>query len=339
VEAPTSLRITLMYAATEHHPQLVELSVRQLGVVHRRQLRDCGVSRSYLIAQLDARRWSAVGDNVVLLQNAPPTRSQLIWLAVLDAPPPAAIGSHTALELLGFEPLASEAADIHLIVRRGSTPTPLAGVRIHESRRLREHDIVTGGGPARTRPARSAVDAGAWQPHARFACLMVTAVIQRRLASPSQLAQTLDDVGRVRHRAYMRLAVRDAANGAQTLGEQDLGRVCRRFRLAPPTRQVRRQDGSGRWRYLDAEWELPNGEIVVLEIDGAHHMQVEHWAADMRRERAIVISRRRVLRATNFEIRLDPGAIVRDLLALGVPTLDELSGSQHAIASVKSEDI
>lgn len=322
-----------MYAATRHFPELVTIAERQVGVLHRRQFRACGVSPGYITAQLDATRWTAVGDNVVLLQNAPPTRAQLMWLAVLDAPPPAALGSHTALELAGSEPFAAEAAQIHLIIRRGSTPTPLPGVRIHESRRLSPDDIVTVDGPPRTRPARSAVDAGAWQPYPRFACLMVATAIQRRLATASQLQQTLEDVGRVRHRAYMKLAVKEAASGAHTLGEQDLGRVCRRYNLRPPTRQVRRQDSAGRWRYLDAEWELPNGEIVVLEVDGAHHMHVEHWAADMRRERAIVVSRRRVLRATNFEIRLEPAAIVKDLIALGVPTLDDLSGSQRAIAS------
>jgi hypothetical protein len=321
-----------MYAATEPFPDLSALARTQLGVVHRRQFRACGASRAYVIAQLDANRWTAVGDNVVLLQNAPPIRAQPIWLAALDAPPPAALGSHTALELAGSEPFGAEATQIHLIVARGATPTPLPGVVIHESRRLREEDILRSGGPPRTRPARSAVDAGAWQPHPRFACLMVTMALQRRLTTHPELRQTLEDVGRVRHRAYMRLAVDEAAGGAQTLGEQDLGRVCRRFRLQPPARQVRRMDSSGRTRYLDAEWELANGETVVLEIDGGHHMQVEHWEADMRRERAIVVSRRRVLRATNFELRLEPAAIVRDLIALGVPILPDLSGSRSAIA-------
>jgi hypothetical protein len=321
-----------MYAATEPFPDLCALAMTQLGVVHRRQLRGCGVSRGYLNAQLDARRWTAVGDSVVLLHNAAPARAQLMWLAVLDARPPAALGSHTALELAGSEPFGAEAAQIHLIVSRGATPTPLPGVLVHESRRLREEDILMTGGPPRTGPARSAVDAGAWQPHPRFACLMVTMALQRRLTTPTQLRRTLEDVGRVRHRAYMRLAVDEASGGAQTLGEQDLGRVCRRFRLQPPVRQVRRSDSSGRTRYLDAEWELANGETVVLEIDGGHHMQIEHWQADMRRERAIVVSRRRVLRATNFELRLEPTAIVRDLIALGVPVLPELSGSQSAIA-------
>ncbi len=58
----------------------------------------------------------------------------------------------------------------------------------------------------------------------------------------------------------------------------------------------------------------------MLEIDGGHHMKAVHWQADMRRERAIVISRRWVLRATSFEVRLEPHLIVPDLRAMGVPT-------------------
>lgn len=322
-----------MYVGTHHSPALVRLANEQEGVVHRRQLTDGGVSRGYLSAQLDGRRWSAIGDRVVLLQNAPPSRRQLIWAAVLDAPAPAAICSHTALELAGVDPLAAEAAPVHLLVGRGATPGRLPGVRVHESRRLREDDIVRVGGPPRTRPARSAVDAGAWQPFPRFACLMVSMVLQRRLATVEQLEEALELAGRVRHRSYMRLAVQDAAAGAHTLGEQDLSRACRRFGLERPSRQVRRRDSSGRWRYLDAEWILPDGDIVVLEIDGGHHLQVEHWTADMRRERAVVVSRRRVLRATNLELRLEPGVVVRDLLALGVPRHGDLSGRQRALAS------
>jgi very-short-patch-repair endonuclease len=58
---------------------------------------------------------------------------------------------------------------------------------------------------------------------------------------------------------------------------------------------------------------------VVLEIDGAHHMDVAQWQADMRRERGIVISRRWVMRATALEVRLEPRVIVADLKAMGVP--------------------
>ena len=74
-------------------------------------------------------------------------------------------------------------------------------------------------------------------------------------------------------------------------------------------------------RYTDCEWDLPDGRVVVPEVDGALHMDVEHWAADMARERELVIGGRIVLRCTAREQRENPSRIVRDLIALGVTRL------------------
>src|SRR4029450_6189453 len=73
-----------MFPGTDHG-ELRRIALRQLGVVHRDQFRVLDVSRNYVASQISARRWTAVGQNVVLLQNAPPLRMQLMWLAVLDA--------------------------------------------------------------------------------------------------------------------------------------------------------------------------------------------------------------------------------------------------------------
>ena len=59
----------------------------------------------------------------------------------------------------------------------------------------------------------------------------------------------------------------------------------------------------------------------MLEVDGAHHVDVPSWQADMRRERAVVIGGAQVLRATSVEVRVEPAQIVNDLVAIGVPRL------------------
>src|SRR6478609_8825328 len=102
-----------MYAATDHNPELARRAWLQHGVLHRDQFRALEISTAFVRAQIVAARWKAAGENVVLLQNAPPNRRQLMWLAVLDAGPIAALGSHTALELGGFEPFAIEAQEVH----------------------------------------------------------------------------------------------------------------------------------------------------------------------------------------------------------------------------------
>ena len=73
-------------------------------------------------------------------------------------------------------------------------------------------------------------------------------------------------------------------------------------------------------RYLDAEWRLPDGRILVLEVDGSHHLDVGQWEADVRRERSVVLTGRLVLRATAFEVRTEPHLLAADLRAAGVPT-------------------
>lgn len=313
-----------MYAAIDRLPTLSLLARRQQGVVRRSQLAEHGVGESQVRARLAAQRWTALGREVVLMQNAPPSRRQLMWTAVLDAGR-CALGSHTSLELAGFSSFAAEAEFIHLVIPRGDRVTPFAGVQVHESRRLHPEEVVFSHGLPRTPTARSVLDAGAWQPVPRFAATMVAAAVQQRLVTADELAQAIRSVGRIRHKLYLREAIQDARDGAQSAGELELSRMCRQFGLTPPNRQSKRRDADGQWRFLDAEWVLGYGERVVLEVDGKQHMDAANWQDDMRRERSLVVGGRRVLRATNFELRHEPGFLVRDLLALGVPRITELS--------------
>ncbi|HEV2928460.1 MAG TPA: hypothetical protein VGW74_07195 [Propionibacteriaceae bacterium] len=150
---------------------------------------------------------------------------------------------------------------------------------------------------------------------------MIAAAVQQRLCAAVELDEALRYVGRVRHKQYMRVALRDAAGGAESLGEIDVARLCARFGLVAPVRQTLRLDSAGRRRYLDCEWVMPDGTVVVLEIDGGHHMDVANWQDDMRRERSVVRTRALVLRATAFEVRVEPHLIAADLVAIGVPRL------------------
>jgi hypothetical protein len=49
-------------------------------------------------------------------------------------------------------------------------------------------------------------------------------------------------------------------------------------------------------------------------------MVVEHWAADLARQRKVTTVDRIVVRCTALELRIDPASVVADLRALGVPT-------------------
>ena len=301
-------------------PEVAWLTRVQDQVATRAQLIGRGLSAHAVRAQTEAQRWQPWGHHVVILHNGALSRRQLMWAALLDAGTDAALASHTALELAGFRSFAAEAASVHLIVQRGAKVHRHPEIVVHESRRLHPEYHVATSGLRRTATPRSVLDAAAWQPWPRFACAVVAAAVQQRLCSAADLESALQLVGRIRHKAHLRAALADVAGGSEAISELDLLRLCRRFGLREPDRQVRRRDRFGRLRYLDCEWRLPDGGRLVLEVDGAHHLDVEHWEADMRRERGLVVSGARVLRATSIEVRLEPGQLAADLMALGVPS-------------------
>lgn len=79
------------------------------------------------------------------------------------------------------------------------------------------------------------------------------------------------------------LALGDIAGGSHSLAEIDFIRFCRLHDLPEPHRQERRCDTQGRWRYLEVEWDLPDGRTLVVEIDGIGHMEVARWYDDLLR--------------------------------------------------------
>ncbi len=293
----------------------------QAGVATIDQLVAAGWTRSGVAAQTAARRWQRVGSRCVVAHNSELTRAQWAWVALLDPQAPTALAGFTALEVGGFRYFGDEPEPIHVVVQRGARYHRFPGVQVHESRRFHPGDVVRSHGVPHLPFARSALDAGAWQPRTRYACGVLAAVVQQRICTAGEVSEALPRVGRIRHKQAMRLALLDIAGGAEALGEIDVAALCRTFGLAPPHRQTVRRDRHGRRRFLDCEWDLPSGAVVVLEVDGSHHLLVEHWEADIKRERGLVVGGRTVLRATAHEVRYEQGDVAADLLAAGVPPL------------------
>ena len=119
--------------------------------------------------------------------------------------------------------------------------------------------------------------------------------------------------------ASIRDLLADVSGGSQSLAEIDVLRLCRAWGLAAPRRQQRRRDRSGRLRFTDCEWDLPDGRVLVLEIDGAFHIDVDDYTEDVQRHRGLTTDRRIVIRCTAYEVRHEPVGLMRDLIALGVP--------------------
>ena len=297
------------------------LLTSQSGVASIGQLEGAGLTRHQVRAQVDAGRWRRFGEHCVLNHNFEPTRQQWMWIALLDNRGPAALAGFTSLELRDFRFFGEEPQQIHVVVQRGAEYHRFPGVKIHESRRFDPADVVVTQGFPHLPFARSALDAAAWQPSRRYACGVMAAVVQQRVCEVAALQEALATVGRIRHKQPIRIALLDIAGGAEALSEIDVAELCRRFDLRPPDRQRVRRDRHGRKRYLDCEWDVPGVGIIVLEVDGGHHLLVEHWEADMRRERGVVIGGRTVLRASANEVRYEQAEVAADLAAIGVPHL------------------
>ena len=143
---------------------LVALLHRQSGVATLDHLAGCRMSVARVRAHVAARRWQRFGDRCVLTHNHVPTRSQLMWLAVLDYRTPAALAGVTALEVAGFRFFGREVEQVHVVVPRGTTYRLLPGVKVHESRRFGPRDIVETAGFPTTPLPRAALAPGLGLP-------------------------------------------------------------------------------------------------------------------------------------------------------------------------------
>jgi very-short-patch-repair endonuclease len=80
-----------------------------------------------------------------------------------------------------------------------------------------------------------------------------------------------------------------------------------------------RREASGRRRYLHAQWALPDGRIVAVEVDGAVHLDARQWVDDQLRQNEIVLGGTIVLRYPSVVVRLEPEWVMAQLRrALGL---------------------
>jgi len=132
--------------------------------------------------------------------------------------------------------------------------------------------------------------------------LVLCLVVQQRLTHPQRLLAAWHEVKVTRRRRLLRAAVDDICNGAHSLGELDVGALCRKAGLPRPSRQVVRQGPRGRV-YLDVAWEDVG---LVLEIDGGHHARALHPVDDTLRQNEITLGNEMVPRTPVLGLLLRP---------------------------------
>ena len=261
-------------------------------------------------SQFRAHRWQRVG-RAAVLHNGAPTADELRRAALIVLGPRVVLTAFTGLAEWGL--VGWEREPVHVLVPRGARVKRPQGLplRIHYTGdwgRVRMHD-----GRRLHRPAPAAVVAASTFALPRPACGILAATVQQRIARPNDLIRALEQAPRTRHRRVLLAAGHDIAQGAQALSEIDFIRLCRSAGLPEPTRQAVRRDRSGRRRYLDVEWVLPDRRRVVVEVDGALHLAPKRWWADQLRQNELVISGDRVLRYPSVVVRCEPALVIDQL--------------------------
>lgn len=299
-------------------PAWTDLAAAQEGLLSWRQLGELGVARSEVRHHLRMRRWARRTEEVLSTTTGPLSWEQRLWCSVLHAGPDALIGGLTAAEVHGMTNWHRD--DITVLVTNPLSFEPVDGVRFFRTRRPLATMAGRGDLPVcRIEPA-ILLFAG-YERNRRTALGAVAATVQQRLTSIRTLSAWLDRMRPLRRSRDLRALLDDLAGGAQSMAEVDLHRACRTCRIAPPAAQRARRDRAGRRRYTDAEWLLADGRTLVLEVDGGFHDDVLQAAADRARNRKLTARDRLVVSCTAYELRHDPGSVMEDLIALGVPRL------------------
>ena len=226
----------------------------------------------------------------------------------------------TAVRSAGLKWSGDDTIDV--MTPKGDLVEPLDGFFFHQTRRPYQRWVRPVPGPPRLPLEHAALLTAERDRSLRRAIGLLAACVQQGLTTADRLILTKPQIRKLRHGHELELALGDIAGGAQSFAEIDVGNLCEEADLTAPTRQSIRLDADGRRRYLDCEWVLKDGRVVVLEVDGSFHLQVDNWWRDMKRERAVVLSKSTVLRCASVELRLEPWAVVADLRRAGVPSRD-----------------
>ncbi|WP_028984718.1 hypothetical protein [Sporichthya polymorpha] len=209
----------------------IEAAARRQGnLIGRRQLYALGVTRSQVRAEVQARRWKKRGYQCVQIGDADETTPY--WRAVLEVGPTAVIDGASALILAGLRTITS--AEIHVAVPQGAWYRRCKRVRVHETRRFREVDVLRNGLP-RMKPATAAVHAALWARTNREAALFVIASVQQRLVAVSELADAVALVKRDKRRALLKGLLIDVSDGIESIDERAFAAACRRRGTPSPT--------------------------------------------------------------------------------------------------------
>ena len=248
---------------------------------------------------VDSGRWQRPGRGVIVRHSGTLTFDERVGVELLLQNRQAVVGGLTAATMDGLQNFPS--SSLVLVTPHETRARARPGVVVKRSRTLTLIDIHPARSPRRTRVPRSIVDAASWASTELRCQAIIAASVQQGLVTPAALAEVAGRLVVIPRHALITETIRDVAGGSLSEYEVLFVRLCRDFGLPRPSRQVRRRDASGRWRYLDIEFDEFN---LVVEIDGQQHMEVLAWWDDMMRNNEVVVDdQKALLRFAGFALR------------------------------------
>ena len=291
--------------------ELEWLLFEQDGVISRRQL-TAVMPMARLRQLIRSGRWTRPHLGIYLAHNGAVTPEQRIWIGVLSAGSGrrAVLAGTSALGAYGIRGVGDAAVHVYIPASTKDTnPPPFVVVhRITALPKLDYHRAL----PPRTSPGRSVVDAARWARTDDQARRIIASAFQQRLVDRTAIESALTRMKRVKRRQLIVATAVDADGGSESVPELDFLQLCRKGKLPTPTRQSVVTDASGRRRYRDAYFEEWG---VHVEIDGAQHMHVAAWWADMQRQNLMWVKGDRVLRFPSWAIRNRPDEVIIQIRA------------------------
>lgn len=302
-------------------PEARDLLTRQRGLIADWQAASVGLSRRRLLWACRSG-WRTIGQHVFVDRDGDYTPEQMRVAGALEGGPDAALTGRAALLESGWRGRDEGYVDV-LLPRsaRGRTHRGPPWLRLHFPLEVPR----SAGSPPRTTSARAAIDAASWSRSPREVLLVVLSTAQQRLATPDGLRREMLRRPGLRNAAAIRDVLEELEAGATSSNESAFLRECRCRGLPKPRMQTRRRDAGGRRRFTDAEFVLPDGRLVIVEIDGIGHLDVAEWHADIARHNGLAVTTGAItLRVTGWEIHHDPNpffTLLAGLLSGGVSSI------------------
>lgn len=281
----------------------LDLMKRQRLVLATWQAADAGISARVLARRVISGDWRELTPRTVLTFAGEPSSAQLRIAGCLELGPSAVLAGNAAMCEWGWRG-STEEVDV-IVPSASNLSRRRLPLWIHPRYGDPGESVMYG--VPRTSAPRSILNAAAWARTDREASLLILSAAQQGLAGPEGLKREFNRLKRSRRAPLIRELIAEAAGGATSLPELDFGRMCRQRGLPEPRRQTRRRDAKGRTRYTDVEFDLPGGGLLIVEIDGAGHLDPRQSAADTVRMSALArATGAYVIRVQSWVLRTDP---------------------------------